>query len=175
VTPPTLAADVAALMDRELRTLRRELEAYSDERQIWQEVPGLPNTAGTLALHLAGSLQHYIGTRWGGTGYVRNRDAEFARRGVPRAELVAEIERARTAVAAGLAAIDGDALGADYPETIAQSRIRTGEYLMHLSVHFAYHLGQLDFHRRMVTGNQESVGAIRPVELRSARPAPPSS
>jgi hypothetical protein len=159
-------------MDRDLRTLRRELEAYPDERQIWQEVPGLPNTAGTLALHLAGNLQHYIGARWGGTGYVRDRDAEFARRGVPRAELVAEIERARAAVAAGLAAIDRDALDADYPETIAQSRIRTGEYLVHLSVHFAYHLGQLDFHRRMVTGNQEGVGALRPVELGSARPVP---
>jgi hypothetical protein len=172
MTSLTLAAEVAAVMDRDLRTLRRELEAYPDERQIWQEVPGLPNTAGTLALHLAGNLQHYIGARWGGTGYVRNRDAEFARRGVPRAELVAEIERARAAVAAGLAAIDGDALAADYPETIAQSRIRTGEYLVHLSVHFAYHLGQLDFHRRMVTGNREGVGALRPVELGSARPAP---
>lgn len=170
MTPPTLAADVAALMDRDLRTLRRELEAYPDERQIWKEVPGLPNTAGTLALHLAGNLQHYIGARWGGTGYVRDRDAEFARRGVPRAELVAEVERARAAVAAGLAAIDGDALDADYPETIAQLRIRTGEYLLHLSVHLAYHLGQLDFHRRMVTGNPGGVDALRPTELGSARP-----
>jgi hypothetical protein len=174
VTPPTLAADLAALMDRELQTLRRELEAYPDERQIWQEVPGLPNTAGTLALHLAGNLQHYIGARWGGTGYVRDREAEFARRGVTRAELLGEIERARAGVAAGLAAIDGRALDADYPETIAQSRIRTGEYLMHLSVHFAYHLGQLDSHRRMVTGNREGVGAVRPAELASARPDRPS-
>jgi hypothetical protein len=94
---------------------------------------------------------------------------------VPRTELVAEVERARAAVAAGLAAIDGDALDADFPETIAESRIRTGEYLVHLSVHFAYHLGQLDSHRRIVTGNHEGVGALRPVELGSARPDSPSS
>lgn len=169
MTPPRLAADVGAIIDRDLRTLRRELEAYPDERQIWQEVPGMPNSAGTLALHLAGNLQHYIGARWGGTGYLRDREAEFARRGAPRAELVAEIERARAAVAAGLARIDEAALDLDYPETIAQSRIRTGEYLIHLLTHFAYHLGQLDFHRRVVTGNREGVGALRPMELGSAR------
>jgi uncharacterized damage-inducible protein DinB len=169
MTPPSLAADIAVIMDRDLGALRRELEAYADERQIWQKVPGMPNSAGTLALHLAGNLQHYIGACWGGTGYVRDRDAEFARRGVPRAELVAEIERARAAVAAGLARVDAGALDADYPETIAQSRIRTGEYLVHLSTHMAYHLGQVDYHRRVVTGNGEGVGALRPAELGSAR------
>src|SRR5580765_5022346 len=100
--PVALSADLAAMLDRDLRALRRELEAYPDERQVWQEVPGLPNTAGTLALHLAGNLQHYIGARWAGTGYVRDRDAEFARRRVPRAELVAEIERTRTVISTGL-------------------------------------------------------------------------
>jgi hypothetical protein len=165
-----LAADVAAILDRDLRALRRELETYPDERMIWQEVPGLPNTAGTLALHLAGNIQHYIGARWGGTGYVRNRDAEFARRGVPRAELVAEIERTRQVVAASLSQVPPDAMEADYPEVIGDSRIRTGEYLVHLCVHFAYHLGQLDAHRRVVTGLAEGVGAVRPRELRSARP-----
>lgn len=167
--PTTFAADLAALLDRDLRALRRELDAYPDERQIWQQVPGLPNSAGTLALHLAGNLQHYIGARWGGTGYLRNRDAEFARRDVPRVELIAEIERARVAVAAGLAAVGAGELDAEYPEVIARSRVRTGDYLVHLATHFAYHLGQLDAHRRVVTGNAAGVGALRPAEIRSAR------
>lgn len=170
MTPATLAADVAALLDRELRTLRREVEAYSDERQLWQEVPGMPNTGGTLALHLAGNLQHYVGARWAGTGYVRDRDAEFARRDVPRAEIVAEIERARTAVAAGLANVDDAVLASEYPEIITNARLRAGEYIVHLALHFAYHLGQLDMHRRVVTGTTAGVGALRPAELRSARP-----
>jgi hypothetical protein len=170
MTAPALAAAVAAILDRELRTLRRELEAYPDERQLWQEVPGLPNSAGTLALHLTGNLQHYIGACWGGTGYVRNRDAEFGRRDVPRSELLAEVERARAAVATGLERIQSGALEADYPETITGARIRAGEYIVHLSVHFAYHLGQLDSHRRVVTGKSEGVGALRPAELGSARP-----
>jgi len=166
----SLAAGIAAILDRDLRTLRRELEAYPDERQIWQAVPGLPNSAGTLALHLAGNLQHYIGARLGGTDYVRNRDAEFSRRGVPRSALIAEIERARTAIAASLPGVPAEALQRDYPELIADAHIRTDEYLVHLCAHFAYHLGQLDSHRRLVTGNSAGVGALRPIELGSARP-----
>jgi DinB family protein len=167
--PIAFAADLAAMLDRDLRALQRELEAYPDERQIWQPVPGLTNTAGTLALHLAGNLQHYIGARWGGTGYVRDRDAEFARRDVPRAELIAGIERARAAVAAGLGAVGAEELGAEYPELIGGCRIRTGDYLVHTAVHLAYHLGQVDAHRRVVTGNVEGVGAVKPGELGSAR------
>jgi hypothetical protein len=164
------AAAVVAILDRDLRTLRRELEAYPDERQIWQVVPGLPNSGGTLALHLAGNLQHYIGARLGGTDYVRNRDAEFSRRNVPREELVAEVERARAVLTAALPRVSAEALERDFPEPIADAHIRTDEYLVHLCVHFAYHLGQLDSHRRLVTGNPAGVGALRPIELGSARP-----
>jgi hypothetical protein len=164
-----LVSTVAAIVDRELRTVRRELEAYPDERLIWQPVPGLPNTAGTLALHLAGNLQHYVGAAWGGTGYVRDRDAEFARRDVPRAELIAEIERARAAVAAGLGAVGAEELGAEFRELVGGCRVRAGDFLVHTAVHLAYHLGQVDSHRRVVTGNGAGVGAVRPAELGSAR------
>ena len=114
----------AAMFDRDLRALRRELEAYPEERQIWQPIPGLPNTAGTLAPS-GGNLQHYVGARGAGR-YVRDRDTEFARRDVPRAELIAGIERARAAVAAGLDAVAADELNAEYPELIGGCRIRTG-------------------------------------------------
>lgn len=166
-----VTAAVAAILDRELRALRRELEAYPDEQAIWRELPGVPNSAGTLALHLAGNLQHYIGARLAGTGYVRDRDAEFARRGVSRAELLAEVERARAAVRAGLGALEPAALERDYPEAVARSRVRTGDYLIHLCAHFAYHLGQVDVHRRAVTGAAAGIGAVRAAELGSARPA----
>ena len=166
---PAFSADLAAMLDRDLRGLRRQLEAYPDERQIWQPVPGMPNTAGTLALHLAGNLQHYIGARLGGTGYVRNREAEFARRDVPRAELVAEIERARAAVAAGLGAIRAEELEVEFPELVGGCHVRTSDLLVHAGAHLAYHLGQVDTHRRIVTGAGAGVGMLRPDELGSAR------
>lgn len=162
-------AVIGALLDRDLSALRREVEAYPDEHDLWRAVPGLTNVAGTLVLHLAGNLQHYFGARLGGTGYMRDRPAEFARRDVRRSELLREIEAARAAVKAGLVGLTDPELRAEFPEAIGASRIVTGEYLVHLTVHFAYHLGQVDYHRRMVTGQATAVGAMRPDELSSAR------
>lgn len=160
---------IGAILERDLSALRREVEAYPDEHDLWRAVPGLTNVAGTLVLHLAGNLQHYFGARLGGTGYVRDRPAEFARRDVSRSELLHEIEAARAAVKAGLAGLTEPQLRAEFPEVIGESRIVTGEYLVHLTVHLAYHLGQVDYHRRVVTGKANAVGAMRPRELSSAR------
>jgi hypothetical protein len=160
---------VAAVLDRDLSALRREVEAYSDPRDLWRVVPGLPNAGGTLVLHLAGNLQHYFGARLAGTGYVRDRPAEFARRDVSSTELLREIEAARAAVSAGLARLSDEQLVAEFPEAIGGVRLTTGQYLVHLTAHFAYHLGQLDYHRRVVSGKDAGVGAMRPGELSSAR------
>ena len=163
----TLLPSMAAIFERDLRALAREVEAYPDERDLWTAVPGIANVAGTLTLHLAGNLQYYIGAVLGGSGYVRDRPAEFARRDVARSELLREIEAARTAVARTLRLpldVDGE-----FPEAVAGKRVRTGDYLVHLATHFAYHLGQLDYHRRIVTGHDKGIDAMRPIELSSAR------
>lgn len=164
-----MGSAIGAILDRDLSAVRREVEAYPNERDLWRTVPGLTNVGGTLVLHLAGNLQHYFGARLGGTAYVRDRAAEFARRDVPRSELLREIEAARAAVKAGLVRLTESQLQADFPEPIGGARLATGEYLVHLTVHFAYHLGQLDYHRKMVTGNETGIGAMRPGELSSAR------
>jgi uncharacterized damage-inducible protein DinB len=166
-----LVAAVAALLDRDLRALKREVEAYPDEKQLWEPVPGMANTAGTLALHLAGNLRHYIGARLGTTGYVRDRAAEFTRREVSRDDMLAEIEAARTEVGRALAAFENRPLPNWFPEVISEMHVETAEYLVHLCTHLTYHLGQIDTHRRIVTGQTASVGAVRPAELRTARPA----
>jgi uncharacterized damage-inducible protein DinB len=163
----TLLASLPAIFDRDLSALRREVEAYPENRDLWAPIPGIANVAGTLVLHLAGNVQHYIGSVLGGTGYVRDRPAEFARRDVPRSELLQEIERARTAVSKAFAGrID---LQGEFPEMIEGKRVRTGDYLVHLATHFTYHLGQLDYHRRVVTGQERGVDAVRPIELSSAQ------
>jgi len=164
-----LLQSVAAILDRDLRALRREVEAYPDERGLWLEVPGISNVAGTLVLHLAGNLQHYLGARLGQTGYMRDRPAEFARRDVPRTELLREIDAARAGVQAALSGPAEPEITAEYPEAVGGSRVATGEYLIHLATHLAYHLGQIDYHRRVVTGSAFAVDAIRPSELSSAR------
>lgn len=163
---------IAGVIVRDLKAVRRELEAYPDERDLWRLSPGIANSAGTLALHLAGNLQHFIGAVMGGTGYKRDRAAEFSRRDVPREELAAQIDAAIVAVGRGLAQVSEAALAAEYPERVAGHTVTTGEWLVHLAAHLGYHLGQIDYHRRLVTGRGETVGALAIPELRTARRLP---
>jgi hypothetical protein len=165
-----LLRDVAAIFDRDLRALARELDAYPDERDLWQVPPGVLNSAGTLALHLTGNVQHYLGAVFGGTGYRRDRPAEFAERGVPRAELHRRIEAARAAVQSAAGRAGDVPLTGDFAEVVGGVRVAAGEYLVHLATHFAYHLGQVDYHRRMVTGDTSGVETVRAAELGTARP-----
>lgn len=156
-----LIPTVRALLLRDLAAVERELEAYGEEARIWATPPGVSNSAGTLALHLAGNLQHFIGARLGNNGYVRNRDAEFASRDVPRSELVAELRRASAAVGAALEHLDPARLGEEHPDSFTGGkRVTVGLLLGHLSAHLAYHLGQIDYHRRLVTGQGAIPGVV---------------
>jgi uncharacterized damage-inducible protein DinB len=158
-------AAVQTLILRELRAVRREIEAYPDDASVWRPVPGLPNTGGTLALHLAGNLQHFFGAILGRDGYKRDREAEFSRRDVSRTELLAGIDAAMASVDRAMQNLTDDALTATYPEPIASKKFSTGVWLLHLVSHLGYHLGQIDYHRRAVTGDSRAVDAVSVREL----------
>jgi uncharacterized damage-inducible protein DinB len=164
----TFAAHAAAILRRDLSALHREVDAYPDDASVWAEVPGLPNAAGTLVLHLCGNLRHFIGARLGHTGYVRDREREFSARNLSREVLRAEIADAEAAVHRGLSSLADDALAAPFPDTLANHTYATGDFLLHLCSHFAYHLGQIDYHRRVVTGQNVSVGTMALPALHSA-------
>jgi uncharacterized damage-inducible protein DinB len=166
-----LTEHLKTVITRELRALAREIQAYPDDASVWRTFPGVANSAGTLALHLAGNIQHYLGAKLGGTTYQRDRPAEFARRDVPRAALLKEIERAIGAAEATLPRLHQGDLIADFPEPVGGRTIRTDEFLVHLATHLGWHLGQVDYHRRMVTGEAGKIGAVAVTELATARPA----
>lgn len=150
---------------RDLDALERELELYPDDSSVWQEVAGLPNAGGTLILHIAGGTQHFFGAVLAGTGYVRSREAEFTRRGVPRAELRNELAAAKQALLAGFEHLSADRMAAPFPVRLGDAELSTRLTLLQLMTHLAYHLGQLDYHRRMVTGNSVSAGTLAPPEV----------
>ncbi|MBX7118884.1 MAG: DinB family protein [Gemmatimonadaceae bacterium] len=159
------ADDLRAVMERELRTLAREVAAYPDDAALWRDVPGLANPGGVLARHLAGNVRAFIGTVLGGGGFVRDRDGEFAARGLTRAEVVAEVEAARAEVARVLPTLDAARLAAEYPQAVGGHRFTTARFVTHLAVHLGYHLGQLDYHRRMVAPASGTVGTLPLGEL----------
>ena len=161
---------IAAILSRDLRALRREIEAYADARDLWRVAPGISNCGGTLALHLAGNIQFFLGTVLGATGYVRDRDAEFGRRDVPRAELLREINDALAAVERGAARLTDAALSQPYPQPPGGFAVTTGDFLLHLVAHLTYHLGQVDYHRRLLTGAAGQIRAVALGELATAAP-----
>lgn len=163
-----MKAWIGSVMIRELKALRREIEAYPTDADVWRVAPGIANRGGTLVLHLAGNLQYFVGAVLGGTGYVRHRDAEFADRDLPRSRLFAEIDRATQAVETGLAALRDEDLHRPYPEPVGGVTFTTGAFLTHLAAHLAYHLGQVDYHRRLVTGDGKTVRAVPIGEIAGA-------
>jgi uncharacterized damage-inducible protein DinB len=151
---------IEKLMLRELDALERELALLPDEQSVWRTLPGVTNAVGTLTLHVCGNLRHYLGAVLGGSGYVRDRQREFAARGLSRDELREELRSARAAVALAIARLDEAAMTAEYPEPIGGHRVRTGFFLHHLAVHLAWHLGQVGYLRRILTGDPRTSGAI---------------
>ena len=154
-----------AMYLRELAALERELDLYPDDASVWKSLPGFPNTTGTLVLHLAGSLQHFFGATLGNTGYLRNRDAEFTKRDLARDELKKELEAARQGVLAGFANLTEDRLEQPFPAKFTDSDFSTRLTILQFISHLAYHLGQIDYHRRAVTGNAASANAVTASDL----------
>jgi uncharacterized damage-inducible protein DinB len=151
---------VRVLLERELDAFTREIEAYPNDDSVFATPGGVSNSAGNLALHVAGNLQHFIGAKIGGSGYVRDRDTEFARRGVTRADLVAELARAKQAVHAALGDRDPASIPSVFPDTIAGKTMTSEVFVLHLVAHLAYHLGQVDYHRRITTGDAKTVDTV---------------
>ena len=140
------------LFDRDLNLLKTEIELYTDEANLWLVAGEIPNSGGNLALHLVGNLKHFIGAVYGGSAYVRERDLEFSTKGTPRAELLKMIDETMADVAAGLDKLTPDQLAQEYPITVFADRtepMTTEWFLVHLATHLGYHLGQINYHRRL--------------------------
>jgi uncharacterized damage-inducible protein DinB len=155
-----LANDLVTLFVRELETVQREVEMCPDDVRLWSTMPGVSNSVGNLAAHLAGNVQHFVGAVLGKSGYIRNRDYEFARREGTRAEIVSDLQAAIDAVKKYLPALTDADLERDYPEAVGGVTMRTSLFLMHLASHAAFHMGQADYLRRSLSGDARTAGTV---------------
>jgi uncharacterized damage-inducible protein DinB len=145
-----LIETLKSLFDRDLNKLKLEIESYQNESQIWAIDKNISNSAGNLCLHLIGNLNTYIGAEIGKTGYIRNRELEFSLKDVPRSELIEKIENTILVVNKALDTLTETDLEAIYPLAVFEKEMTTGFFLIHLSTHLAYHLGQINYHRRLL-------------------------
>mgnify|MGYP001405463603 CR=1 FL=1 len=138
------------LFRRDLEKLKTEISLYKEEAALWVVEKGITNPAGNLCLHLAGNLNAFIGAQLGGTGYVRNRELEFSQKDIPRAELLQQLDATILAVEQTLNMLKEEDLEKDYPVIVFKDRMTTGYFLLHLLAHLGYHLGQVNYHRRLL-------------------------
>ena len=138
------------LFHRDLVKLKTEIELYHDEKKIWYVEKSIANSAGNLCLHLVGNLNTYIGVGLGKTNYVRERPLEFSLKDIPKAELIKKVEKTIVVVENGLSSLNANQLNEDFPMIIWDKPTEMAYTLIHLITHLNYHLGQINYHRRLL-------------------------
>jgi uncharacterized damage-inducible protein DinB len=138
------------LFERDLQKLKTEIELYKAEENIWLVKEGIGNSAGNLCLHLVGNLSHFIGATLGNTGYIRHREDEFSLKNILRQDLITNIENCRLIVKNTLLKLTATDLEKEFPQQVFAKSINTEMMLMHLATHLTYHLGQINYHRRLL-------------------------
>jgi uncharacterized damage-inducible protein DinB len=138
------------VFNRDLIVLKNEIELYKNETDIWEIKGQINNSAGNLCLHLIGNLNTYIGKELGGKEYIRNRELEFNSKNVPREELIKKIVNTIEIINQTFDNFDEKLLETEYPILVFENKTSTEYFLVHLTTHLTYHLGQINYHRRLI-------------------------
>ncbi|MFT3911635.1 MAG: DinB family protein [Ferruginibacter sp.] len=138
------------IFTRDLDRLYNEIQLYQNENAIWKTEKQIANAAGNLCLHIIGNLNTYIGKEIGNTGYIRNREQEFSLKNVSKQQLLSQVATTIEIVNASLDKLNDATLENEYPVLVFEEKTTTGYLLIHLATHLTYHLGQINYHRRLI-------------------------
>jgi len=138
------------IINRDLKRLSSEVSAFKNEENLWATTGKISNSAGNLALHLVGNLNYYLGAKIGNTGYERDRPAEFSLKNIPREDLLKQIDQTKEMVSSVLSKVEDHQLNGEFPEALFGHPMSLGFFLTHLSGHLMYHLGQINYLRRVL-------------------------
>lgn len=138
---------LADFYERDLRKLIGEISQFKNEENLWKTLPGISNSCGNLALHIVGGSNYLIGNKLANTGYIRNRNLEFSSAGMPRKDLVTQLEELILLVAK---TIKSQNLESDFPIPFDDAIRTKGYVLTQLALHLNYHLGQINYLRRLL-------------------------
>jgi uncharacterized damage-inducible protein DinB len=145
-----LLETLKTLFNRDLTRLKNEIEQYKNETDIWEIKGQISNSAGNLCLHLIGNLNRYIGKELGGKDFIRNRELEFTSKNIPREELIRRVANTIEVINQTFDNYDEKHLENEYPILVFDHKTSTEYFLVHLTTHLTYHLGQINYHRRLI-------------------------
>ena len=138
------------IFERDLNKLKDEINLYHNENDLWTIEKEISNSAGNLCLHLIGNLNHFVDALLGETGFIRDRDAEFSSKNVTRQDLIREIENTIEVVKSSLNKLSDEDFNKNFPVEKGGKIVKMDFMLLHLLTHFNYHLGQINYHRRLI-------------------------
>jgi hypothetical protein len=160
----SLTKELAALFRRDLSRLIQQIEAFPDGEVLWHTHPAITNSAGNLVLHLEGNLREYIGRQLGNIPYSRKRELEFSSKGISREELARRIAELKVTIPSVIEGLSSEQIEAEYPEIVLQRGTSTREFLIHLHGHLNWHMGEIDYLRRILTdGKAVDAAGLEPV------------
>ena len=142
--------NITVFYERDLDKLIEEINLYKNENDIWKTKEGINNSAGNLVLHLVGNLNHFIGKTLGDSDYVRKRDEEFSLKNIPREKLISDLNSLKATIKNTLTKLSDGDLKKDFPLKIRDESFSTENMLIYLLAHLNYHLGQVNYLRRML-------------------------
>jgi len=145
-----LTDTLIALFQRDLNKIIEEINMYKAESNLWKVEGTITNSAGCLCIHLIGNLNHFIGAILGNSGYIRQRDLEFSIKDIPRSELIAQIKNTIVVIENTLESLTASDLHSAYKLQVFNEVMTTEYFLVHLNTHLSYHLGQINYHRRLI-------------------------
>ncbi len=145
-----LTQSLKSLFNRDLNKLRSEMESYQKEENIWLNDREISNSAGNLCLHIIGNLNWFIGAQLGHSGYIRQRELEFSTKNIPLGDLLKSIDETIVILDSILNNITPTQLEMEYPLLVFKEKTKTSFFLVHLTTHLSYHLGQINYHRQLL-------------------------
>lgn len=143
----SLKQDLRSYYIRDLDRLIENLRETPEE-ELWKVPDGVTNSCGVLVQHLVGNLNHFIGEGLGQIGYVRQRKQEFVSTEAPKEELIQSVEDLKNTLDNVFDTLEEGDLNASYPMELS-FEASTGGFLIHLYGHLNYHLGQINYLRRI--------------------------
>lgn len=142
--------EIIEILIRDLGRLHTEISAFRDEENLWRTTGSVTNCAGNIALHLIGNLNHYVGLKIGNTGFKRDRVGEFSLKNIPRSKILHDIKQIQSMIPDVLNRLEDEELNKDFPEEVFGHSMTSKFFLIHLSGHLMYHLGQINYLRRIL-------------------------
>ena len=141
---------LANFYERDLRKLIEEVNLFQNEENLWETRGTVKNSSGNLVLHIIGGLNYFFGALLAHTAYVRERDKEFSRKGVPRKELITQLEMLIPLINKTLSSFTESQMAAEFPIMFDDAKNSNSYVLVRLLAHLDYHLGQVNYLRRIL-------------------------